>query len=160
MHCSIQRGICRWFEERSIEAAGSVRFDHDTKKLIDEDICDNLQRLILNAGKYMSDAQTDQIITERGKDGLLEELERYRAENSESDDEDTKNKEDNDTEDFERKYVFELDYLFNLEPPHTRSGPHQSDETIATNATGASKATTNLQYINDTVRQTGDINNG
>ena len=150
----------RWFDERSIEAAGSVKFDHETKKLIDEDICDDLQRLILDAGKFMSDAQTDQIITERGKDGLLEELERYKAENSDSDDEDNKNREDNDTEDFEKTYMFELDFLFNLEPPHSRLGPHQSDETIATNATGASRATINLNFINNTARQTGQNNNG
>ena len=61
---------------------------------------------------------------------------------------------------FQNEYVFELDYLFNLEPPHTRAGPHQSDETLATNATGASQATANLININDTERQTGEEENG
>ena len=58
----------------------------------------------------ISHAQTDAIVTKRGKDGLLEELERYRAENLDSDDEDTKNKEDNNSEDFETKYVLHIDF--------------------------------------------------
>ena len=60
-------------------------------------------------------------------------------------------------EEFEREYIFELDYIFNLTPP-IREGPHRSGDTLATLATNASQATRLLQAM--TERKTGLDENG
>ena len=59
---------------------------------------------------------------------------------------------------FQKEYVFELPYLFNLEPPIKRNGPHKSDISLGTNATGTTKFT-NIIDTNNTERQTGDEGN-
>ena len=146
-----------WFHNWAIEKSASVRFDFDTKKIVDKEECD-YGHLILDTGDQLSDAQAQAIIKERGRDGLLAELERFKEE-YESDDDDEKMEVEEETNNQE-EYVFELDFLFNLEPPHSREGPHRCDESLATHATGASKATLNLNRLNDTVRQTGDDENG
>lgn len=148
----------KWFHNWAIENSSSTKFDPDTKKVVDETECD-YDDIIFDTGNRFSDAQAQAIIRERGRDGLEEELEKFKEEDYDFYD-DEKVEEEEETNNIQEDYVFELDFLFNLDPPHTRDGPHQCDETLATNATGAPKATVNLNKIADPERQTGEKSDG
>ena len=81
----------------------------------------------------------------------------------ESEDSDTEEKEDNIKA--SEEWVFNLEDMFKLEPA-IRAGPHRDQDSIATNATGATEAsklatTMDVDEEEDsTERQTGEENNG
>ena len=137
----------------SLELAEPITFDPETKKLVDNSICEYLD-LIKPGRRDLSDAER-QAMEDNEEYDLDEEMMEEGSYNSdEKSESDRYEFEREDEETFEKEYTFDLELLFNLEPPYQREGPHQENNTFATNATGASQASKlHKKYIAE--QQTG-----
>ena len=91
---------------------------------------------------------------------MEDELNKYEEEyEDESEDSDIDAKEDNIK--FSQEFVFNLEDMFKLEPA-VKAGPHRDQDSLATNATGASQAAEmDIDEEDDsTARKTGEKGDG
>ena len=131
-----------WFTCSKLETLDQITFDHTSKKIINNSECE-YGFLDRGVSRY-SEAELEALRIQ-GLEALEEVLETARDELSSIDDSINEDKRArNVEEEFEREYIFELNYIFNLTPP-IREGPHRSGDTLATLATNASQATKMLQ---------------
>jgi len=149
-----------WFEDETLAQASFNQFDDHTKKVITNSFCD-YAHFAEGANTNLSDAEIQNL---RNEGRLEDELNRYQEEyEDESVDSDTEEKEDNIKA--SEEWVFNLEDMFKLEPA-IRAGPHRDQDSLATNATGASQASrlaARMEIDEDedsTEQQTGEKGDG
>ena len=140
----------KWFSQQTLNLASELQFDETTKKIIDKSTCDYAPLTHL----YSAEMTDDQIMRLLDT-GTVEEFDRMQIEDNESlesDDDD-----DDGPFSFQKKYVFQnLTQMFPDEPA-INIGPHKEGLSVSSMKSGISDA---VNKLNDTERQTGEIQNG